>query len=186
MFRKIRYNSPVVLTFVLLSLCAYLLNVLTVGWANRLLFSVYSTGAYLDPLTLVRLFGYVLGHANLEHYFSNMTFILLVGPLLEEKYGSKKLLILMGLTAAVTGIVHILFFDGAILGASGIVFAMIMLSSIVYAGKDEIPLTFILVAVIYLGGQVVDGLFVHDNVSQMGHLIGGVVGSLYGFYLNNR
>jgi GlpG protein len=47
-------------------------------------------------------------------------------------------------------------------------------------------LTFILVAVIYLGGQVVDGLFVHDNVSQMGHLIGGVVGSLYGFYLNNR
>ena len=96
MFRKIRYNSPVVLTFVLLSLCAYLLNVLTVGWANRLLFSVYSTGAYLDPLTLVRLFGYVLGHANLEHYFSNMTFILLVGPLLEEKSGSKKLLILIG------------------------------------------------------------------------------------------
>ena len=92
----------------------------------------------------------------------------------------------MGLTAVVTGIVHVLFFDGAILGASGIVFAMVMLSSIVYAGKDEIPLTFILVAVIYLGGQVVDGLFVHDNVSQMGHLIGGIVGSLYGFYLNNR
>ena len=49
-----------------------------------------------------------------------------------------------------------LFFEGAILGASGIVFAMIMLSSFVYSGKGEIPLTFLLVAAIYLGGQVVD------------------------------
>ena len=186
MFSKIRYNSPVVLTFVLLSLAAYLLNGLTAGWANYLFFSIYSTGSHLDPLTLVRLFGYVLGHASFEHYVSNMTFILLVGPLLEEKYGSKKLLVLMGLTAVVTGIVHVLFFDGAILGASGIVFAMILLSSIVYAKKGEIPLTFVLVAIIYLGGQVVDGLFVRDNVSQMGHLLGGLVGSLYGFYLNNR
>ena len=79
-----------------------------------------------------------------------------------------------------------LFFEGAILGASGIVFAMIMLSSFVYSGKGEIPLTFLLVAAIYLGGQVVDGLFVQDNVSQMGHLMGGLVGSVVGFYLTSK
>lgn len=186
MKRRIRYNSPVVLTFVFASFAAYLLNGLTAGWANRLFFSIYSTGEILDPLTLIRLFGYVLGHANFEHYVSNMTLLLLVGPMLEEKYGSKKLLFLIGCTAVVTGIVHVLFFEGAILGASGIVFAMIMLSSFVYSGKGEIPLTFLLVAAIYLGGQVVDGLFVQDNVSQMGHLMGGLVGSVVGFYLTSK
>lgn len=186
MKRRITYNSPVVLTFVIACFVVYALNSLTGGWTNRLFFSVYSTGAVLDLLTLVRMFGYVLGHVNLDHLISNMTLVLLVGPMLEEKYGSRNLLVLMGVTAVFTAIVHILFFDGAILGASGIVFAMIMLSSIVYAGKDEIPLTFVIMAIVYLGGQVVDGLFVHDSVSQFGHLLGGLVGSLFGFYLSNR
>lgn len=186
MMKRIRYNSPVILTFVFASFAALVLNWLSGGFANRLLFSVYSMGPYFDPLMIVRLFGYVLGHANLEHYISNMTIILLVGPMLEEKYGSKKLLVLMMMTTVVTGLFQMLLFQGAILGASGIAFALIMLSSFAYSKKDEIPLTFILVAVIYLGGQIVDGLFVQDTVSQMGHLIGGIVGSVYGFYLSSE
>jgi len=61
---------------------------------------------------------------------------------------------------------------------------MIMLSSFAYSSKDEIPLTFVIMAVIYLGGQIMDGLFVQDSVSQMGHLIGGIVGSVYGFHVS--
>ena len=184
MKRRITYNSPVILTFVLASFAVYGLNWITRGLANRLFFSIYSTGSYFDPLMIVRLFGYVLGHASLEHLFSNMTIILLVGPMLEEKYGSRNLLVLMLMTSGITGIVHVLFFDGALLGASGIAFAMIMLSSFVYIRKDEIPLTFLIMAVVYLGGQIVDGLFVQDSVSQIGHLIGGIIGSIYGFALN--
>lgn len=184
MLRRIRYNSPVVLTFVFASFAALVLNMLTGGWANSLFFSVYSMGPYFDPLMVVRLFGYVLGHASLEHYISNMTIILLVGPMLEEKYGSKNLLFLMTVTTVVTGLVHMLFFKGALLGASGIAFAMIMLSSFVYYRKDEIPLTFVLMAIIYLGGQVVEGLFSYDTISQFGHLIGGITGSVFGFYFN--
>ncbi len=181
MLRRIKYNSPVVLTFVFASFAALILNWITGGMANRLLFSVYSMGSYFEPLMAVRLFGYVLGHASLEHYISNMTIILLIGPMLEEKYGSKKLLSLILVTAAVTGLIQMLLFQGAILGASGIAFAMILLSSFTVSVKDEIPLTFILVAVIYLGGQIADGLLIQDSVSQMGHLIGGFVGSVYGF-----
>ncbi len=184
MLKRVRYNSPVVLTFVLASFVALVLNWLSGGLANRLFFSVYSMGPYFDLLMIVRLFGYVLGHASFEHYISNMTIILLVGPMLEEKYGSKNLLILMGITTVVTGLLHMLLFSGAILGASGIAFAMIMLSSFVYSKKDEIPLTFVIMAVIYLGGQIMDGLFIQDSVSQMGHLIGGIVGSVYGFHVS--
>ena len=51
--------------------------------------------------------------------------------------------------------------------------------------KDKLPLSFLLVAVLYIGQQVVDGLFTQDNISQMAHIVGGIVGSVLGFTLNN-
>ena len=41
MSKKIQYNSPVILTFAIVSFGALLLNMITNGWSNRLLFSVY-------------------------------------------------------------------------------------------------------------------------------------------------
>ena len=49
---------------------------------------------------------------------------------------------------------------------------------------ESIPVTFILVALIYLGQQVYEGLFVADNISQLGHIVGGAVGSGLGFVMN--
>ena len=48
------------------------------------------------------------------------------------------------------------------------------------------PLTFIIVAVLYIGQQVYQGLFVADNISQMGHIVGGLVGSVLGFVMNRH
>lgn len=84
------------------------------------------------PLTYVRLFGHVLGHADLSHYMGNMMLLLLVGPMVEEFYGSGRLLLMCAVTAAVTGLVDMIFFPTtALLGASGIVFMMIILASMV-------------------------------------------------------
>ena len=127
-----------------------------------------------------RLFLHVLGHANLEHYVNNMMMLLLVGPMLEEKYGSKNLLIMMAITAFVTGIINTLFFSTGLLGASGIVFMMIILSSVTSVKEDKIPLTLIVVIILDLGGQIADGLFVRDNISQLTHIVGGICGGVFG------
>ena len=55
-FKKIQYNSPVVLTFALVSFCVLGLGQLTRGWTDQMLFCVYRS-SLLDPLTYVRLFG---------------------------------------------------------------------------------------------------------------------------------
>ena len=99
---KISFNSPVVLWFAILCLISLILSYVTQGYTNQLLFSVYRS-SLLDPFTYVRFFGHVLGHADMEHYLSNMMFLLVVGPLLEEKYGSKSLLFVILSTAFVTG-----------------------------------------------------------------------------------
>ena len=152
-FKKIHYNSPVVLTFFFLSVSALLLDILTKGWTTVHLFSVYRSP--ITPLFFVRLFGHVLGHSGYAHFAGNMVLFLVVGPPLEEKYGSKALLAGILLTALVSGLLQCaLFPHTALLGASGIVFMLILLSSLAGMKAGSIPLTLILVAVIYLGQEL--------------------------------
>ena len=179
----LQYNSPIVLSFALLSLGVLLLNLFTGGKSNRLLFSVYRC-SLLDPLAYPRFFLHVLGHANFTHYISNMMLILVVGPPLEEKYGSRPLLWAIAVTALVSGLVHWLFFPGAaLLGASGIVFMMIVMSSLAGMKDGAIPITLILVLILYIGGEVVKGVTLSDNVSQLTHVIGGLCGAFLGISL---
>lgn len=183
---KISYNSPVILGFVAVSFVAMILNYITAGWSNRLLFMTYHS-SLTSLFTYVRFFTHVLGHAGWEHFIGNMAYILLLGPLLEEKYGVKRLLQVIAVTALVTGLINYIFFwNVALCGASGVCFAFILLSSITSYKEGEVPLTFILVAVIFLGQQVVDGLLLNDNISNMAHIMGGMVGAVFGFTFSGR
>ena len=177
---KIQYDSPVILTFALLGLLALLLNGWTDGWTNAHLFSVYRA-PLTDPLTYVRMFCHVLGHADWAHFFSNICLILVLGPVVESRYGSGNLLISMLITALVSGLVYFLFFPGnALLGASGIVFLLIFLSSISGIRSGSIPVSLILVAIAYLGREIYDMIFVSDSISQLTHIFGGICGIVCG------
>lgn len=177
---KITFNSPVILSFFIVCFVALVLNLVTGGAANRLVFSVYRS-SLLNPFTYIRLIGHVFGHSGWEHFIGNMTLILVIGPLLEEKYGSANIAFVILVTALVTGIVNCVLFPHVQLsGASGVVFALILLSSFASMRDGEIPLTFILVAVIYFGGEIYNGIFVQDQVSNLTHILGGVLGAVMG------
>lgn len=184
--KKIRFNSPVILLFVFICFGALMLNYFTAGTSNHLLFSVYRSSP-LNPLTYVRMIGHVFGHADWAHFSGNIIMILLVGPLLEEKYGKWNLSIIVIATAVITGVMQIVLFPNTgLLGASGIVFAFIILSSMTDMKRGEIPLTFILISVIYIGGQIYQGIFVDDNVSNLTHIVGGIVGGTFGYLINRK
>lgn len=139
---------------------------LTNGWTTYHLFSVYRS-SLADPLFFVRLFGHVLGHAGWDHFIGNMLLFLVIAPPLEERYGSRTLLSGILMTALVSGILQcVLFPSSALLGASGIVFMLIMLSSLAGSRNGGIPITLILVGALYLSQQVYDILFVQDNVAN--------------------
>lgn len=178
-------NSPVILGFVAISLCAFLLNTITGGWTNELFFSVYRS-SFTDPMFYLRMVGHVFGHADWAHFSANIVLILLLGPLLEEKYGSVHLMLILAVTAIVTGAVHIIFFSSGLLGASGIVFALILLSSITSMKGKRIPITFVIIAVIYIGSEIINSIFVQDNISNLTHMIGGLIGSAFGFLLVHK
>ena len=186
--KKIRlsFNSPVILGFTLACFIVLILDKVTGSASTLALFSVYRS-SLASPFTYIRFFGHVLGHASWDHFFGNIMMLLVVGPLLEEKYGSANILFVILATALVTGVINFIFFPHVqLLGASGVVFAFILLTSFTSIEDGKIPLTFILVALIYIGQQVYDGLFIRDNVSNLTHILGGIVGSSLGYVMNKN
>ena len=182
----ISYNAPFTITFALIALAALLLDKQTGGAANRIAFSVYRS-SLRDPMAYLRMFAHVLGHSNFAHYSGNIMLLLVLGPGLEERYGSATLLELTAITALVTGLIHIALYPNVmLLGASGIVFMMILLNSIGGSRDGGITLTLILVAALYIGGEVITGITARDSVSQLSHIIGGACGAGFGLLLNRR
>lgn len=178
---KVTYNAKFTLSFCLLALVMLLLNMFTGGWVNNM----FSLSPRLSVSGAYRLISYIFCHANVQHLVSNFLFLLLLGPILEEKYGAKLLTVMTVITAVATGIVNAVFFNDSIIGASGIVFMFIILSSIVNVKQKEIPLTFIFIVLIYIGGELFNGLG-KDNISQFGHIFGGLCGGALGFLFNKK
>jgi membrane associated rhomboid family serine protease len=180
---RIKYNAPTVLTFTLLcALVLVLSQSLLPGLAEHW-FMVpgrgdFRAGSLRNWITLLT---HIIGHGNWSHLISNFTLILLIGPMLEENYGSRELLIMIIITALVTGILNVLLFQSSLMGASGVVFMMILLSSFTNFTHGEIPLTFILVLILYMGVQLLQSLNT-DNISQFAHIAGGLCGSFFGFF----
>ncbi len=175
---KLKFNSPVILGFSLICVAVFVLDKVMVGT----LMPYFTLGNVntSSALSLLTLFTHVIGHASIEHLMGNLTFILLLGPIVEEKYGDSRTLFMMLITALVTGILNLLFFHTGLMGASGIVFMLILLVSFTNTKSGEIPVTFILVALLFIGKEVIESLNT-DQISQFAHIIGGVCGSVFGF-----
>ncbi len=183
---RISINSPVILGFVFLCFCSMLLNYLTRGMSNRLFFMTYHS-SLKSPLTYIRFFTHVIGHAGWSHFIGNTSYLLLLGPMLEEKYGSVRILKIIAITAVITALINYIFFwNIALCGASGVVFAFILLTSFTGFKEGEIPLTFLLVAVIFIGQQIFEGITIQDNISNLSHIFGGIVGAVVGYNWNKH
>lgn len=176
---KLQYNSPVILTYALIS-AMVMFGTMVFGVGFQSLFVLNGNFRFGVPLDYFRLVSYVAGHADWGHLLGNFALILVVGPILEEKYTSKVLLQMIAITALATAVINIILFRDNILGASGVVFMLILLSSFSSFKKGHIPLTFVLVFCLYVGKEI-SSSFAADQISQYAHIMGGICGAFFGF-----
>ncbi|MCL2663682.1 MAG: rhomboid family intramembrane serine protease [Oscillospiraceae bacterium] len=181
-------NSPVILWLTIIALAVLVIDMII---PDRIVNIVMLLGArrtsFIDPMQYVRLFTHVLVHADIAHYVGNFMMILAIGPMVEEKYGSGRLVLITAITALVTGLVKVIFFPGVVLvGASGIVFMLILMASFTNIRQGRLPITVLLVAILYIGNEVIQGLFTADNVSRISHIIGGLCGAVFGVVFHSK
>lgn len=179
----ISFNSSVILGLTFISLIILLGNYVTKGFLNSVLAIRYTS--FLDPLMYLRLFTHVIAHQDLSHFTNNFLLILAVGPMIEEKYGSRTLLIMICITSVITGLINVIFFRNIMLiGASGLVFMLILLASFTNITTRKLPLTVLLVGVLYIGNEMISGIASNDNISHISHIIGGLCGGAFGFFIH--
>jgi membrane associated rhomboid family serine protease len=174
---KIKYNSPVILTYTIISIAVL---ILTFSNAVSGLFISPANLSFSDPLFYFRLISYAVGHTGWGHLMGNLLIILLIGPLVEEKYGSARLLEMFFITALTTAVLNAAIFSNSLIGGSGLAFMLILLGSFSNIKSKEIPLTFVIISVLFIGNEVAASLKV-DRISQFSHLAGGFIGAFYGF-----
>ena len=186
---RITYNAPITLTFALLSVIILFLdtNLLNHHFIRALFVAPGCQGSSFAfdpnvPLNYFRLFSYILGHSDWNHLLSNLSFILLLGPILEERYGSAVLLVMILVTALVTSAINACLIPAGLMGASGIVFMMILLASFSTMSKHEIPLSFFLILFFYIGRELFSSnINKLNHIATFAHIAGGICGSMFGF-----
>ena len=172
-------NAPVILWLTVIALAVLLLDLLT-PVSTTMLFGARRT-SLIDPLQYTRLVTHVAAHSGVTHYVGNFMMILAIGPMVEEKYGSNRLALFIVITAFITGLINVIFFPGAVVvGASGIVFMLILMASFTNIRQGKLPVTVLLVAILYIGNEIMLGLFRNDNISQLSHIVGGLCGAAFG------
>lgn len=183
---KFDYNAPVILTYFFICLIILMIDKLCKGKFSATFFTTYKNDSLLNPLTYFKLISHSLGHADWDHLYSNFIKILLIGPLIEEKYGSINLLIAMVLTSLIIGIVNKILGKGGILGASGVAYMLILLSSFVNMENGKIPITLTLIILFFVVDEVIK-LFRRkkDGVSHLGHITGAICGIILGMLALN-
>lgn len=217
----LKYDSPVTLTFVLLSTLILALDSFALkGFLTTNIFICHGSKAvgniaafdYKNFLDYLRLFTHTLGSSGWQSLLANSTFILLLGPTLEERYGSPILLLMIVLTSLVGGVLNACLVPFFTSGSQSIVFMMICLAAITAFSKKEVPLSWIIVFALYFalklcssysdfsnsnsasfsfsstsGGKKIDFIeFLTLNLNTFTSLAAGIVGSLFGFLVSPK
>jgi len=187
---KVAYDAPVTLTFVIVSAIIFLLNMLLaksgkVAGFEKIFASPTSQAGVLPfipsaPLSYVRLLFYIFGAAagGASLLFTNLILIMLLGPAMEERYGSVIIGIMIFVSALFAGVLNACFCETSLVGAVPLVSMMIFLNAFMSFSKKKFPLSFAAVMVLFVLLQIFSGA---GAVQIIICIAGGLCGSLFAF-----
>lgn len=181
------YDAPVTLTFVIISLLFFIFDSLILkNKITPLILSSPTTSEGTLPfeiknfLSYLRFFMYSFGGNFSLFYFANLIFILLLGPSIEEKYGSVVIGIMMVVSSVFAGVLNACFRSASMIGATSIVFMLIFLNAFLSFSKKKIPMSFVVVFGVYIVFNVIEPK-VNVVVELFINIAGGLCGSLFAF-----
>ena len=132
---------------------------------------------------------YMFTHATVSHFIFNMLSLYIFGTAVERRVGSREFLLYYLLTGVLSGVASYAMFyvantNTVLLGASGAIYALLMLFSVLYPRSviyvfGLIPVQAPLLIILYFIIELISGLTAHDGVAHMTHLSGLVFGLLY-------
>lgn len=197
---RVTYDFPVTVTFALVAALVFLLDVFAFkGKLCNTVFICHGSKQAAVPFNFksagdfAGLFLFVFGNLSWEMFFANIVMILLLGQILEERYGSVMLALMMFISTFVAGVLTACMSTVPLCGAGTMVFMMSVLVSLTELTKKRIPVSCLLVFVFFLAFEIyrnVNGASGADvlqkTVGVIIEIIGGICGSIFGFLVSPK
>lgn len=183
---KFAYDAPVTLSFAFISIVLFVIDLILkkVDLSLLILSSPTSAKGSLpfelnNALSYFRILLYGFGGTTPVLIY-NLIFVLLLGPGIEEKYGSVVIGIMMMFSSLFAGVLNSCFGTIPLKGCVSMVFMLIFLNSFTSFTNKKVPLSFITVFVLFILSQI----YTEPKMNALQFFIniaGGLCGSLFAF-----
>lgn len=184
---KFHYDSPVMLSFAFITLIIFVLDTFALKGKLKEMWLVTPTAAggqfpfaFSDFRSILRLFVHVFGYSQNEILICNLIFILLLGPQMEERYGSVIIGIMIFVSSLFSGVLNACFCKNAVCGAEPVVFMLILLWTMMQLSRSKISASAIAVIALFIAMLI----FRKNPNGVVGVAViaaGGLCGSLFAF-----
>lgn len=184
---KFSYDAPVSQTFVIITVAIFLLDLLVFKLKLNTSYLIAPTSAagnlpfsLKEPLSWVRLLFYIFGGTDKALLFTNLLFVILIGPTMEERYGSIIIGLMFFVSAMFTGVLNVCACKFGISGCSSVVFMLLILNALMFFTKKTVSATSITMILLFVCRE----FFIQNPNGIAGTLItlaGGLCGSLFAF-----
>ena len=184
------FDAPVTISFCLISVILFAVNQFAFKGSldGRILSSPTTLAGPVpfivsNPASYFRLFLYAFSAQDWILLFTNLMFLLMLGPSQEERYGSVVIGIMMGVSIIFSGVLNACFCETSLKGCNCVIFMMIFLNSFMSFSKKKIPSSFVIIFIFYIVKEI---LQVSDKrlsgiVGLIICIAGGLCGSLFAF-----
>ena len=184
---KFHYDSPVMLSFALITLIIFVLDACALKGKLKDMWLLAPTAAggqfpfsFSDFPSILRLFIHVFGYSQSEVLICNLIFILLLGPQMEERYGSVIIGIMIFVSSLFSGVLNACFCKNAVCGAEPVVFMLILLWTMMQLSRSKISASAIAVIALFIA-MLVSRKNPNGLVGVSVIVAGGLCGSLFAF-----
>lgn len=184
---KFVYDAPVTITFALLALVIFILDtfVFKGSFSGQWLLTPTVAEGFLpfsfsDFPSIVRLFLHVFGYTDPAVLICNLIFILLLGPAMEERYGSVIIGIMIFVAALFSGVLSACFCKVPACGAEPVVFMLVLLCTMMHLSRSKVSASSLAVIALFIG-MLVLRKNLNGVVGVVIVVAGGLCGSLFAF-----
>lgn len=184
---KFSYDAPVSQTFVILSFVIFLIDLFALKFKLNTTYLISPTSSqgvlpfvFSDPLSWARIFLYIFGGKDQVVLVTNLLLVILIGPTMEERYGSVIIGIMFFVSALFSAVLNTLVCKNGMSGCGSVVFMLLILNAMMFFTKKTISATSITMIVLFVCRE----FFIKNDNGIAGSLItlaGGLCGSLFAF-----
>lgn len=156
---------------------------------------------FFSPADYLKIILYAFGHSDVQEFFANLAILLLLGPVLEERYGSKMIALMTGISTLVTGVLCVSLSPISLSGSSQIVFMMIFLTFLTERNRRSIKISWLALLCVYIFLEIsvnleskvifekehsMAAVFLIKNTPILFYIIGGSAGGIFGLLVRNK